>query len=375
MIELKISEVILRERKKQNMTQEALAEALGVSPQAVSHWERGGYPDITMLPSIANLFGITVDELLGNDPLSKELEYSDFYNQLDAIENDIESVRFAIEYYRKNPKDYQVGNVLSELIMDLDKEKRRAYLPILREVCERIINECSWQWCRQNAIRRMCAVCSDDEYEKWYAMCPDDYSANRREVFEERLWVQEKWDESRLQFDINNLSILLHFLSRKHRNRAHPERACAWYMNQMRVIEFLGKDGKIPEAWLGKYSDLHFRAACSSFGMGRVEEGYRLLETAFSLYEIWTAIPTGTALEVGDISLFGGVKVLKDQFRLLLPNGEYDYHCVDGCFYDSKEFMYCVMTVDHGWEWFDSVRNDERFQDFVKRAKAYACHT
>ena len=69
MTELKIAEVVLTERHRRNMTQEELASALGVSPQAVSNWERGGYPDITMLPVIANYFGITVDALIGNDEI------------------------------------------------------------------------------------------------------------------------------------------------------------------------------------------------------------------------------------------------------------------------------------------------------------------
>ena len=67
MAELRIPEVILRERRKQGLTQEELAVQLGVSSQAISNWERGGYPDITLLPRIANFFGITVDELIGND--------------------------------------------------------------------------------------------------------------------------------------------------------------------------------------------------------------------------------------------------------------------------------------------------------------------
>ena len=53
-------------RRRDGRTQEALADALGVTSQAVSRWEAGGsYPDMQMIPAIANYFGITIDELFG----------------------------------------------------------------------------------------------------------------------------------------------------------------------------------------------------------------------------------------------------------------------------------------------------------------------
>ena len=53
-------------RKKRGMTQSALAQELNVSDKAVSKWENGfGYPEITLLPKIASVFGVTVDYLLG----------------------------------------------------------------------------------------------------------------------------------------------------------------------------------------------------------------------------------------------------------------------------------------------------------------------
>lgn len=52
-------------RKQRNFTQSEFAELLGVTPQAVSKWENDiSCPDITLLPDIADIFGITVDELL-----------------------------------------------------------------------------------------------------------------------------------------------------------------------------------------------------------------------------------------------------------------------------------------------------------------------
>ncbi|MGN1421554.1 MAG: helix-turn-helix domain-containing protein [Eubacterium sp.] len=55
-------------RKEKGMTQEELAQMLGVSPQAVSKWENlTSCPDIALLPDIAEIFGVTVDELLRSD--------------------------------------------------------------------------------------------------------------------------------------------------------------------------------------------------------------------------------------------------------------------------------------------------------------------
>lgn len=52
-------------RKKAHMTQSELAHQLGLSDKAVSKWENGhGYPDITVLPDLASLFGVTIDYIM-----------------------------------------------------------------------------------------------------------------------------------------------------------------------------------------------------------------------------------------------------------------------------------------------------------------------
>ena len=70
-MELTLGKRIAMHRKKQKLTQEQLAESLGVTAQAVSKWENDqSCPDINMLPKLAQLFGTTVDALLGNSSQS-----------------------------------------------------------------------------------------------------------------------------------------------------------------------------------------------------------------------------------------------------------------------------------------------------------------
>lgn len=60
---------IAQHRKRLGLTQDALAERLGITAQAISKWENDqSCPDISMLPRLAEIFGITTDELLGKEP-------------------------------------------------------------------------------------------------------------------------------------------------------------------------------------------------------------------------------------------------------------------------------------------------------------------
>jgi len=63
---LNLGQKIKELRRRDGRTQDALAEALGVTAQAVSRWESGGsYPDMEIIPAIANYFHISIDELFG----------------------------------------------------------------------------------------------------------------------------------------------------------------------------------------------------------------------------------------------------------------------------------------------------------------------
>ena len=84
---LNIGEIIKKHRTDRNITQEEMAAALHVTPQAVSRWETGiSYPDIAMLPQISKYLMVSTDTLLGcksaHDNATKEVLNQ---SQVDAI--------------------------------------------------------------------------------------------------------------------------------------------------------------------------------------------------------------------------------------------------------------------------------------------------
>jgi transcriptional regulator with XRE-family HTH domain/uncharacterized membrane protein YbjE (DUF340 family) len=82
MNKLNLSKIIVQKRREKGITQERLAEYIGVSKASVSKWESGqSYPDILLLPELATYFNISVDELLGYSPQMTKDEIKKVYNK------------------------------------------------------------------------------------------------------------------------------------------------------------------------------------------------------------------------------------------------------------------------------------------------------
>lgn len=89
-----LSEQITALRKSRGLTQEQLGALVGVSAQAVSKWEKGGSPDVELLPSLAEHLGVTIDALFGRsdqeltdmpERLKRFLSAHPFEKRIDAL--------------------------------------------------------------------------------------------------------------------------------------------------------------------------------------------------------------------------------------------------------------------------------------------------
>jgi len=77
----KIGKYIAIKRKENNMTQAKLAEELGVTDRAISNWENGkNMPDLSLLKPLCKILGITINELLSGEKLTKQ-EYQEKFEE------------------------------------------------------------------------------------------------------------------------------------------------------------------------------------------------------------------------------------------------------------------------------------------------------
>ena len=142
-------ENIKRLRKEKELTQETLADFLGVSFQTISKWERGEtYPDITMLHIISRFFNTTVDNLLGVNKSREEKqikEYLRLYDEMKLKDLTLTFNKF-LEAVKEFPNDFRILIRYMELLYEVKGFGQGKYKDISKEIAsiyEKIQNRCT----------------------------------------------------------------------------------------------------------------------------------------------------------------------------------------------------------------------------------------
>lgn len=117
---INFSEVFKKLRRERELTQEQAAEAFSVSTQAVSRWENGQTsPDITLLPIIAEYFGVSIETLLGVDSEKRKALHEQYMNDFETaiksgrVNDCIEIARAGLKEF---PHSYELMNALMEAL-------------------------------------------------------------------------------------------------------------------------------------------------------------------------------------------------------------------------------------------------------------------
>lgn len=159
-MELNIGTNIKRLRLERGMTQEQLAELLMISTAAVSKWEaKNTYPDITMLFPIAEIFGVSIDELLGYDEAKAQEDVAKIlaeYRELNHAGRFKEASRLITSARKKYPHNYHIMNrYMWDKAEGTSGNKREVILTHkdeLMQICNTILDGCTVESLRIDAI-------------------------------------------------------------------------------------------------------------------------------------------------------------------------------------------------------------------------------
>lgn len=364
---LNFAENFKRLRKEKKVTQEKLAEALDVSAQSISRWELSiCYPDVELLPSIANYFGVTVDSLLSNDTPSKERDREIFDQKIDTLSDDSsERIDFVREYCRKYPEDnyyaYNMVCAVRDHLLEAPKDTQK-YMPLMLKYTQELLET---QY-RNTVIQLMVTVCEESELAKWLDMSPYRAGFSRRACLVSRASVKGTPAEAYVQHGLEMLETLADQLDARCPDAMGAERKVRFQRDVLRTVRSFG-NGDVPDGWKLFYAYKQLVLSACLFGCGEYDEGWANFDEAMEMCK-YIHSSDKEWLELGS-ELFSGLKVSRDWNYAIDEQG--NRHKLFGVlrlsFYNPVYIR--DLLTNPRWAWFNPVRETDKFKAAVAWVK------
>lgn len=358
-------------RKEKGITQEKIAEEFGVSSQSISRWELGiCYPDIEMLPSIANYFGTTVDMLLSNDKTSKQKDFELFrvkyYNELS--DETSERIDFVREYCRKYPEDdyyaYMLVHAIQQHILCVESDGEK-YMSLMLKNAQRLL-ETRY---RLSVIEIMISVCDEKELSKWLDLYPYNAGISRRGALVYRALVHDDTQNAYVLKGLQMLEDVSTQLDSRFLDKLGARRKAEYQRSILNIIKSFGND-TVPDGWKLYYSYKQLVLCACLFRLGEIDEAWKNFREAIDACKYILSLEDEWRDLGGE--LFSNLKVSRDWCRVIDENGvehktfaiEYYSHC--------NLWTIANLLNSPRWKWFNSVRETEEFKAAAEWAKATA---
>lgn len=356
-MKLYIGENLKKYRVMKNVTQERLAEYLGVTFQAVSRWETGAaYPDIELLPDIARFFEVTLEELLGTESNDERIEKI-LHECCRLRERDREAALVKLRALeREFPNNWGIKTQICYTLAMPAKTELADYekvLPELRRYGYEALEHCTVKdYCDFRKIAALLLkTVPEDEMEEWskyvfefpipnYYLVKEDRYRERKEL--------EKANENRSLFLMDWFAMIYHVLTRNEVEAAEMASSRELVLRLMDVLFGVPcrENGKVSNSLAMDYripAQLQLAAAYGDLGMK--EECLRELEKAVELWILYAD------------ALKDGVLTCDSPF---LEAEETDYPPLL-----TLESGIEVLTASVGWS--DCVRETAEYQQMLKR--------
>ena len=206
---MQICEIIRLRRQTLGLTQEQLAQKLGVSAPAVNKWERAlNYPDITLLPALARALGVDLNTLLSFQEDLTEQEIGEFLNQLYAVSQTGGcGAAFALaedklrEFPNSDQLAYSVAGMLGGILAlqpEEDDPERQGWVGKITALYERCVHSADGQ-IREWAVYTLASRCvGTGELDRAEALLGQlsDTHRGKRELTARLRWAQGRRQEA-----------------------------------------------------------------------------------------------------------------------------------------------------------------------------------
>lgn len=161
-MKIRFGEILKDLRRKNDITQEELADILGVTSQSVSRWEKGAcYPDMELLPAIANYFCVTVDDLLGMNEIRSRERLNAIFTEALNLERE-SKYEDAVGVFRAALKNFPDNIALtSELALALSKCESVNNKKEAIALSERVLARCTNEKIRSTVRANLCYLYRD----------------------------------------------------------------------------------------------------------------------------------------------------------------------------------------------------------------------
>ena len=397
-------------RLEREMTQEALADALSLSVQAISRYETGAaYPDIEMLPVMAGYFGVTVDELLGVNKELKEERREEYFKKYEALggwqtDEDEENgnIKEKIALFRKAhaefPDDWHITETLIRLLAI--KTDDAEYLAEFRSFVEETAEKCPKKNVRAHVFWNYMVHEPDNAKAERFAF---KWGTSNDMSVESLLWERfnpyrggENGERTRGIHQLEKLNALVeafyHFTT---------QIGCGNIVdNGLILLDFIGRishnpDIEKPDMWAQQKIERIVRIANSMFVIKQNEDAFKLLDKAVKLIENMLALPDGTELDYGNSSFWRlAATTEKHSSETELFTGEtindyticlnyktplyeaFDEELCKGLPYFNTAFVPVDLLINleyafisDGWPGFYMVKDEVRYRELVERLR------
>ncbi len=387
-MKLNIGENLRKLRREKDLTQEQLAELLGVTFQSVSRWETGAtYPDIELLPVMAELFGVSMERLLGVEKEKLRQAPQECYDQLNALVDDEEILLLLKKLHREYPLDETLLWKLCYHSKDLDEQRR---------LTEKLLEISTTEYYRESAIGLLINAEEEGRLPSFLDKYTASFNLSRELRLEERYHYRKEWDkfEEQKQQNLHTgiFHLLLPRLVKNYPKELNVDYSLQASKTRLALVDLLsGTEGygnpvsgdKIPDLWFGERIQSGLRLSCQLAEAGQKEQALLALEDLTDLYEGFWRLPDGSRLTYRCSALDRFEGVLSSSM-LCGPEAGPRFNVAHSAriirsaenspsFYQVYWSHYDILPLDpkDGWIWFEKIRTEPRYQRCLERMKSF----